>query len=288
LQQNPADAGEDVRHTMPPDRLKRAYGALAARIPTPLATRKRPPPKQILTTASPTPVPPEPQPEPQPETQPATSGPDHDVAATRADHAALARTRSAQSDAGHEYPVGLKLVLILTALMTSIFLVALDRLIIATAIPQITDDFRSVTDIGWYGSAYLLATCAFQLMFGKLYTFWSIKIVFLTSVLLFEIGSAVCGAAPSSVVFIVGRAIAGVGAAGIFSGAVSDGWHLALNGNPQAASRKPRFADATGRSSSSSTPCRSTGGPCSKACSAPSLALPRSSDPSSAAPSPRT
>lgn len=96
-----------------------------------------------------------------------------------------------------------------------------DRLIISTAIPQITDDFHSATDIGWYGSAYMLTNCAFQLSFGKLYTFYSVKTVFLTAIALFEIGSAICGAAPSSVAFIVGRAISGVGSAGIMSGAIT-------------------------------------------------------------------
>ncbi len=71
-----------------------------------------------------------------------------------------------------EYPSGVRLALILSSIFVSMFLVALDRMIIATAIPKITDEFNSVTDIGWYGSAYLLTTCAFQLMFGKLYTFY--------------------------------------------------------------------------------------------------------------------
>ncbi|GJC86355.1 efflux pump aflT [Colletotrichum liriopes] len=97
-----------------------------------------------------------------------------------------------------QYPAGLKLYLIMLSLLVSMFLVALDRLIIATAVPRITDHFHSVTDIGWYGSAYLLTTCAFQLLFGKFYAFFRIKHVFLVSVLLFEVGSAVCGAAPSS------------------------------------------------------------------------------------------
>ena len=74
--------------------------------------------------------------------------------------------------------------------------------------------------MGWYGSAYLLTTCAFQLLFGKLYTFFSIKWVYLGAILIFEIGSVVCGAAPTSEALIVGRAIAGVGSAGIFSGAL--------------------------------------------------------------------
>ncbi|ORY71976.1 putative MFS aflatoxin efflux pump [Pseudomassariella vexata] len=127
---------------------------------------------------------------------------------------------TASTGVDHEYPTGLRLGLLLLSTFVSMFLVALDRLIISTAIPQITDDFKSLPDVGWYGSAYLLTTCSFQLLFGKLYTFYAIKSTFLAAIILFEIGSAICGAAPSSVVFIIGRAIAGVGAAGIFSGVV--------------------------------------------------------------------
>lgn len=68
--------------------------------------------------------------------------------------------------------------------------------------------------------AYLLTTCAFQLFFGKLYTFFSIKYVYLTAIAVFEIGSVVCGAAPTSEALIIGRAVAGIGAAGVFSGAL--------------------------------------------------------------------
>ncbi|UPK95961.1 hypothetical protein LCI18_006896 [Fusarium solani-melongenae] len=116
------------------------------------------------------------------------------------------------------YPSGLRLGLLITSVFVAMFLVSLDRLIITTAIPQITDDFNAVTDIGWYGSAYLLTLCAFQLLFGKIYSFLSIKRTLLSVILLFEIGSTVCGAAPNSVVFIIGRAIAGLGAAGIMTG----------------------------------------------------------------------
>jgi MFS family permease len=74
--------------------------------------------------------------------------------------------------------------------------------------------------VGWYGAAYLLTCCAFQLQFGKIYTYFPIKITFLLSILMFEVGSVICGAAPTSVAFIVGRAISGIGAAGIFAGSV--------------------------------------------------------------------
>ncbi|CAG9948903.1 unnamed protein product [Clonostachys rosea f. rosea IK726] len=120
----------------------------------------------------------------------------------------------------HEYPKGIQLVLLLASVFLTMFLVALDRLIIATAIPEITNEFNSLPDVGWYGSAYLLTTCSFQLLFGKLYTFFAVKGVWLISIFIFEVGSAICGAAPNSTAFIIGRAIQGIGGAGIFSGAI--------------------------------------------------------------------
>lgn len=96
-----------------------------------------------------------------------------------------------------------------------------DKLIITTAIPQITDKFHSSSDIGWYGTAYLLTNCAFLLVFGKLYIVFNVKTTFLAALMLFEVGSAICGAAPNSIAFIIGRAIAGLGAGGVQSGIVS-------------------------------------------------------------------
>ncbi|KAF2002648.1 major facilitator superfamily transporter [Amniculicola lignicola CBS 123094] len=118
------------------------------------------------------------------------------------------------------YPGPAKTALIMFSLYISIFLVALDRTILGPAIPAITNQFKSIDDIGWYGSAYMLTSCGFILLYGRIYTFFSTKLVFLSSVVLFEIGSAVCGAAPSSLVLIIGRAIAGLGASGIFTGAI--------------------------------------------------------------------
>ena len=74
-----------------------------------------------------------------------------------------------------EYPHGLKLAIILSALCLSVFLVALDNTIISTAIPKITDRFNSITDIGWYGSAYLLTATATQPTFGRIYTIFSVS-----------------------------------------------------------------------------------------------------------------
>jgi MFS family permease len=59
-----------------------------------------------------------------------------------------------------------------------------------------------------------------MLLFGKLYTFYRPKLVLLIAISLFEIGSAICGSAPNSIAFIIGRAIGGLGSSGIFTGAL--------------------------------------------------------------------
>jgi hypothetical protein len=109
-----------------------------------------------------------------------------------------------------QYPGAAKLTLIISSLCLAIFLVALDQTIIAPALGAITAKFQSVKDIGWYGSAYLLTTTALQPMYGTIYKYFNVKIAYLAAVFIFEIGSLISAVAPSSVAFIVGRAIAGV------------------------------------------------------------------------------
>lgn len=62
---------------------------------------------------------------------------------------------SARPDDQHHLS-GLKLVSAILALTASIFLIALDQGIVATAIPKITDEFNSINDVGWYGSGQVL------------------------------------------------------------------------------------------------------------------------------------
>ncbi|KAM0281787.1 hypothetical protein ACHAQH_003369 [Verticillium albo-atrum] len=126
-----------------------------------------------------------------------------------------------QDEAEKNYqPKTLKFWLVMASNFVAMFLVALDRTIIATAIPRITDEFKSLGDIGWYGSAYMLTTAASQLLFGRIYKFYSPKLVYLASIVVFEIGSLLCGVAPNSPVLITGRAVAGFGSAGIFTGSM--------------------------------------------------------------------
>ncbi|PYH77508.1 MFS general substrate transporter [Aspergillus uvarum CBS 121591] len=96
---------------------------------------------------------------------------------------------------------------------------SLDSSIIATAIPRITSQFNSTGDIGWYGSAYSFAMCALQPIAGKLFASFLMKWMFLGCLAVFELGSLLCALAVNSPMLIVGRAIAGAGAAGCFTGA---------------------------------------------------------------------
>ncbi|RAK96879.1 MFS-type gliotoxin efflux transporter gliA [Aspergillus ibericus CBS 121593] len=117
-----------------------------------------------------------------------------------------------------KYMDGVLLHVIMLCLSVAMLLVSLDTTIISTAIPQITDEFRSTADVGWYGSAFLLGSAVTQAPWGKLYGFFNIKWTYLVSLLTFELGSLLCALAHRSVTLIIGRAIAGVGASGIGSG----------------------------------------------------------------------
>ncbi|KAI1413389.1 MFS general substrate transporter [Hypoxylon sp. FL1857] len=112
------------------------------------------------------------------------------------------------------------LYLVLAALTIVYFLIMLDNTILATAIPYITDEFHSLLDVGWYGSAYQLASSALQPLGGKVYSKLSSKWSFITYLVIFEAGSAICGAAKSSIMLIIGRAIAGIGGSGLLNGAL--------------------------------------------------------------------
>lgn len=108
-----------------------------------------------------------------------------------------------------DYPHAFKLTFIVVALVLSVFLVALDMTIVATAIPRITDEFHSLDQVGWYGSAFFLTVGAFQSTWGKAYKYFPLKPTYLISIGIFELGSLICGVAQDSTTLIVGRAIAG-------------------------------------------------------------------------------
>ncbi|KAL1890872.1 hypothetical protein Sste5346_008013 [Sporothrix stenoceras] len=134
---------------------------------------------------------------------------------------ALAPVTTRGSNAEPQYVTGIKLWLIVLALSLALFVTMLDMSIVATAIPHITNQFHSLNDVGWYGAAYQLACAPMQPMSGKIYTYFKTKWTFLIYFSVFELGSLICGVAQSSVMLIIGRAIAGLGAAGLQNGTLT-------------------------------------------------------------------
>ena len=143
------------------------------------------------------------------------------VADDRAHAQTDAEDSQEQPEDESKYLSGFKLGVLSLGLCLTTFVIALDNTIIATAIPKITTVFNSLNDVGWYGSSYLLTTCSLQPSFGKVYTYFDVKYTYLCALLIFEIGSIICAAARSSPMFIIGRAIAGAGAAALFSGGMT-------------------------------------------------------------------
>lgn len=131
------------------------------------------------------------------------------------------------------YPTGSKFWFTIIALCMVLILGGLDANIVATAVPSITDHFHTVADVGWYSSAFRLCSCAFQFGFAKLYKLFSIKTIFLMSNVIFLVGSLLCATAASSTMFILGRAVTGLGFAGELAGCFAVLVHiLPLNRRP--------------------------------------------------------
>jgi EmrB/QacA subfamily drug resistance transporter len=104
---------------------------------------------------------------------------------------------------------------IFTGLMLVMFLAALDSTIVATALPTIVGDLGGLTKLSWVTSAYLLAQTAVTPLYGKLGDLLGRKRVLQSAVILFLIGSALCGLSQSMTELIAFRAIQGLGAGGL-------------------------------------------------------------------------
>ncbi|PQE25499.1 efflux pump antibiotic resistance protein [Rutstroemia sp. NJR-2017a BBW] len=136
------------------------------------------------------------------------------------------------SEVPSQYLHGWRLGVVITSLALGIFLIALDTTIMGIAVATFTSDFRDLDDMAWFGSAYLLTITAFQPSFGTLYKFFNAKYVYIASIVIFEVGSILCASSPTSSVFILGRAISGLGAAGIYQGALGIVGHTVLEKRP--------------------------------------------------------
>jgi MFS family permease len=102
-----------------------------------------------------------------------------------------------------------------------VFLVALDQTILASALPKMLTQFNALDQVTWVSGAFILSQTALVTTFGQIASLYPPKMVFLGCIIIFELGSVLCGAAPDVQVLILGRAIAGVGAAGMMTSMVT-------------------------------------------------------------------
>ncbi|KAF2734797.1 putative MFS transporter [Polyplosphaeria fusca] len=119
-----------------------------------------------------------------------------------------------------QYVHGLPMSILFIAQCLVAVLIALYMTVIATAVPSITAHFGTIEDVDWYSAAYLLSICSLQPLTAHLYNLFFLKYTFITFLSLFALGNLVGALAPTSAAFIVGRAVAGMGAAGMFNGSM--------------------------------------------------------------------
>lgn len=100
-------------------------------------------------------------------------------------------------------------------LMTAMFMATLDHQIVSTALPTIVGEFGELERFGWIGSAFLLATSAVMPVYGKLGDLFGRKYVMIAAVLIFTVGSLLCGLAWSMNSLIAARVFQGIGGGGI-------------------------------------------------------------------------
>ncbi|KAF9265497.1 MFS general substrate transporter [Marasmius fiardii PR-910] len=108
-----------------------------------------------------------------------------------------------------------RLPLVFLGFACCVFLAAIDQTIVATALPTIVSDLGGGNNYSWVGSAYLLASASLSPLYGKLSDIIGRKPILYGCILVFLIGSALCGAAQNMTWLIVCRAVQGIGGGGI-------------------------------------------------------------------------
>ncbi|GIF72744.1 MFS transporter [Asanoa siamensis] len=123
-----------------------------------------------------------------------------------------------------------KIRVILAGLMIAMMLAMLDNMIVSTALPRIVGEFGGLNHFTWVVTAYVLGTTVSTPIWGKLGDLYGRKSIFLTSIIIFLIGSALCGMAGSAMLggpndgmieLIAFRAVQGLGAGGLMVGVMA-------------------------------------------------------------------
>src|SRR5437667_7488018 len=105
--------------------------------------------------------------------------------------------------------------LIFLALMLVLLLASLDQTIVSTALPTIVGDLGGISHLSWVVTAYLLSATIAGPLYGKLGDLYGRKALLQVAIVLFLVGSALCGISQNMTELIAFRALQGLGGGGL-------------------------------------------------------------------------
>ena len=110
-----------------------------------------------------------------------------------------------------------EILVVLSGLLTGLFLVAIAQTIVATALPTIAGELGGVDLIAWIVTAYLLAATAATPLFGRMSDLYGRQRLFQIAIVIFLAGSMLAGLSLNMPMLIGARAVQGVGAGGVMA-----------------------------------------------------------------------
>ena len=108
---------------------------------------------------------------------------------------------------------------IFAGLMLAMVLASLDQTIVSTALPTIVGELGGLNELSWVVTAYLLTSTVSTPLYGKLGDLYGRKKIFQFAIVIFLVGSALCGLSQNMGQLIAFRAIQGIGGGGLMVGA---------------------------------------------------------------------
>jgi EmrB/QacA subfamily drug resistance transporter len=114
-----------------------------------------------------------------------------------------------------------EVMVVLPGLMLAMLLAMLDNMIVSTAMPRIVSDLNGLTHLSWVVTAYVLGTTVSTPLWGKVGDLYGRKSIFMSSIVVFLVGSALSGMSQNMGELIGFRALQGLGAGGLIVGVMA-------------------------------------------------------------------
>jgi EmrB/QacA subfamily drug resistance transporter len=117
----------------------------------------------------------------------------------------------------HTYLTHSQILVVMVGLLSGMFLAALDQSIVGVALPRITSELGGLEHLSWVVTAYLLTSTAVTPLWGKISDLYGRRLIFQAAIIIFLLGSALCGLSQDMIQLIIFRAIQGIGGGGLMA-----------------------------------------------------------------------